>query len=120
MGQVLEQNLSHELDLVVPRQAQHVRRQVPLQRAENGRTEIQLQVVVALGLVLLVRVQPQPLVRHGHACCGPDRIPGDNAVPASGEDVPRRRRLTFPAVTGAAVERHWLKSEARIENLNRR
>lgn len=98
MGQVLEENLPHELDLVVPGDAEHGRRQVPLERAEDRGAEIQLQVVVALGLVLLARVQPQPLVRHGRS--------------RREDAVPDRRR-----VARAAVDRHgrsecWVQESA--------
>lgn len=61
MGQVLNQNLPHELDFIVSGHAQHARRQIPLQGAENRGAKIHLQVLVAVGLVVLVRVQPEPL-----------------------------------------------------------
>lgn len=81
-GQILEENLAHELGLLVTRHVEHARREVPLQRAENVRAEIQLHVLVAIGLVLLVRVQPQPQAR-------------------------RRRRRHGAVSAGAALERHF-------------
>ena len=76
-GQILEENLAHEIGLLVTQHVEHARRQVPLQRAENVRAEIQLHVLVPVGLVLLVRVQPQPQARrcrrHGAVSAGAAR-----------------------------------------------
>lgn len=57
---VLEQNLPHELELIVSGLPEHARRQVPLERGENLGAEIQLHVVVVIRIVVIVRVQPQP------------------------------------------------------------
>lgn len=99
MWQVLEQNLPHELDLIVPVDGEHAGRQVPLQRAKDHGAEIQLEILVAIGLVVLVRVQPQPLLarQHGHRSIGRLALlpAGAHAVaaPSSGR-----------AVAGAGVE----------------
>lgn len=99
MGQVLEQNLPHELHLIVPVDGEHAGGQVPLQRAEDHGGEVQLEILVAVGLVILVRVQPQPLLARQYGRRSLRRLAllpaGDHAVTAS-----RSGR----AVAGAGVE----------------
>lgn len=51
--------MAHVLELEITREVEHVGGQVLLQRAEEQRTELQFQVLVALRLVTLVRAPPQ-------------------------------------------------------------
>lgn len=85
-GKILEENLAHELGLVVTRNSEHVGRKVPLKRGEDRRAEIQLKVIVTVWFVLLVRVQSQPLARRRQV-----HRRGDGAVSVGG--VTRRRHL---------------------------
>lgn len=71
LGGVPEQNVPHVPELELTRHIEHVRRQVMLERAEEQRTEIQLlQVVVAIRLVLLLRLQSQPRLRNDAVSVG--------------------------------------------------
>lgn len=88
-GKILEENLAHELSLVVTRNSEHVGRKVPLKRGEDRRAEIQLKVIVTVWFVLLVRVQSQPLARR--RCRRRVHRRGDGAVSVGG--VTRRRHL---------------------------
>lgn len=65
------------MELGVARNAEHWRRKVLLERLEKKRAEIQLEIVVALRRVILVRVQPQPARRVV------SEAPGNDAVPVS-------------------------------------
>lgn len=85
LGRVPKQDVPHVLELDVTWDPKHGRRKVLLERAEQQRTKLQLQVLIVVGLVILVRIQPQP-VR-----CVLSQTRRNDTVPVSG--ARSRRRL---------------------------
>lgn len=63
MGEVPEHNVSHEFDFVIPGGDQDLLRQVLLETRVDRTGEIELQILVALRPMLVVRVYPQSLGR---------------------------------------------------------
>lgn len=63
MGKVPEHNVSHEFDFLFPVGGQDLLRQVLLETRVDRAGEIELQVLVTLRPMLVVRVYPQSLRR---------------------------------------------------------